>query len=180
MMITDMWEKLETGELVATGFQVTPTVSDGPINLPDFIFLDPPSPDLDNGDSINSLGRCFRHVRITAQGQINEETERSASTLDIPEKTEVAPQQRGRPSNRLEFAHAVRNCMVADALFLERPQKYQIIEVQAETKRLYPGRFPGSSLPGKSTVARFLKGQREYGWPALASLENLENLGKRF
>ena len=120
---------------------------------------------------VTSLGNRFSAVHIVGD-VLGRATNPTASATTEPEKVEA--RTRGRKSLSPLFAQAARSIVERDPLFRERTQEKQMAALQAEAKALAPGQFPGSAMPGRSTVARFVQRQRENDWPALLNPENPE------
>lgn len=174
LMVGSLWQRLSAGELIAYGWRVTPSASDLPVPIPTAMFDTPPmKADLDTG-RFRFHSWCFDNVKIAAPE--GNSIENSGDPIKAEKPSGLAQAKRGRPSFDALLCPATQSAVATDALFLGRSAEKQNGIIREAAAKLFPGRFAKEDGPARSTVARFIKAQREEGWPALAHPENPEIL----
>lgn len=145
---------LARNDLRALGVKVQPDVLDVPTRVPP-TFFESSAAAIDWEEGTVSFGPThFLDVRVARDGAPLDEGVSKPPTASLdPTAT------RGRKPLRPLFEEAYEVLLAEDEHFADRALEKQTMAVQLKVQELHPGRFPGSSLPGRSTVYRFLQGK---------------------
>jgi hypothetical protein len=64
LLIADLYGRIQEGEFVAFGFRIAPTVSDGPVKIPEHAFEPRPELELVRNDKLQVSGYSYERIRI--------------------------------------------------------------------------------------------------------------------
>ena len=170
-MCLDCLEALFGGRLIAFGVisPALPTAS--PVRISS-AFFKPGAANIDwDKNLVRGFGVVFEAVCLLA----SDVTDQGLAGLPPAQKDNpLSASKRGRTSFDPELADAARAAAFDDPDFTGRVQEKQIAAIRTEAARMFPAKFHESG-PGRSTVARYVKAQRNQGWPDLSRPENPEN-----
>lgn len=151
MLFLDVWEQLRNGELVAFGRRILPTVSDGPVVIPEHIFHDRPPFSAGETDDIVMSGWHFENVKVGLP---------APETASEGEVKRPARRKPGPKSHDHLVSAAIDSLRASDSLFDGRGQEKRIQAIRIEMARLNPALYPGKALPGHTTVWNYVTGRK--------------------
>ncbi|MHA6316520.1 hypothetical protein ACXYN8_02525 [Altererythrobacter sp. CAU 1778] len=64
LLISDLFGRIQEGEFAAIGFRLAPTVSDGPVRIPEHTFEPRPELELVRNDKLQVSGYSYERIRI--------------------------------------------------------------------------------------------------------------------
>lgn len=114
LMVADTFALLQSGELQAFGFQIEPTLSDGPVPIPAHCFMQQPDFEECDVDIISASGWRYERVRIAKCGE--------SDPVDIPETTPAFDKanKSGRPSKYAQAAETLAALMLEDIRYIDQ------------------------------------------------------------
>lgn len=146
---TKVIERLRSGELAAWGFPVHDREVTQPEQVPVFLL----DHNFAKWRSRSFVGHDRKFVDVT----VSEATASSEAARPIA-KT-AAPKKRGPKPIGPMIDTAIAYLRSNDPHFENRSQEKRINEIRIEVARQNPGRFPGNSQPGHTTVWNYLTGR---------------------
>lgn len=74
LLMADLFGRIQEGELVALGFRIAPTVSDGPVIIPEHTFEPRPELDLVRNDKLQVSGYTYERIRVLPNPKAEEDS----------------------------------------------------------------------------------------------------------
>lgn len=146
---------LARSDLRALGVKVQPDTMDVPSRVPP-TFFESSAAVIDWEKGTVEFGPThFLDVRVARDGAPLDE-----GACELPAVSLDPTPRRGRKPLRPLFEEAYEFLLQEDDHFADRALEKQTVAVQLKVRELHPGRFPGGSVPGRSTVYRFLQSKR--------------------
>lgn len=150
LMTGDIFARLYENKLKAYGFRISPTLSDGPVEIPSDVFEHHPI-DLTE-DNVSASGWTYERVRVVSiESQNNPKPESKAGRAPIERVNVKSVRDMGRPSTIPKLIVIIEEL---DRLgkFHGKLQKEIYSLVRYEARRLHPETFPRETQPSKSTI----------------------------
>lgn len=150
LLIADLFARIQEGEFVAFGFKVVPTVSDGPVRIPEHTFEPRPDLELVRCDKLQVSGHSFERIRILPRSEI--ENDKSAK----PISTNLAGRQSTYAQSKI----------VIEMLFqTESNRSKSAAKLHPDFELEFKRRFPSSEWkiapPSERTLRNHLKRYRQ-------------------
>lgn len=114
LMVADTFALLQNGELQAFGFQIGPTLSDGPVPIPAHCFMQQPNFEECDVDIISASGWRYERVRIAKSS--------NSDDFDIPEAAPFFDKgnKSGRPSKYAQAAETLAALVSEDGRYIDQ------------------------------------------------------------
>lgn len=114
LMVADTFALLQNGELQAFGFQIEPTLSDGPVPIPAHCFMQQPNFEECDVDIISASGWRYERVRIAKSS--------NSDDFDIPEAAPFFDKgnKPGRPSKYAQAAETLAALVSEDGRYIDQ------------------------------------------------------------
>lgn len=114
LMVADIFARIENGELLAFGFQMEPTLSDGPVQIPTHCFMQRPKFEECEADIITASGWCYERVRVAQISNVD------AMEAYQPVSTPALKAKVGRPSKYRQAAETLRALASENPRYIEQ------------------------------------------------------------
>jgi hypothetical protein len=150
LLMADLFARIQEGEYVAIGFRIAPTVSDGPVKIPEHTFEPRPNLTLTRCDKLQVSGHSYERIRILPRTEA--ERDKSASR--------ISGNSAGRQSTY------AKSKIVIEVLFLTESNRSKSAaklhpDFEIEFKRQFPSSEWEVAPPSERTLRNHLMRYRQ-------------------